>query len=232
MVSRHLCLLVLLQSACGFVTPDVACSRVDVKPRFRPVTLAASSPIVANAEADLQAAAPPPLPRAMPCGDPLDQRIWKLALPAFVNFLILPITGAVDLFFIGKLGSALATAGQAAANQVYSTAALLTNVVPIVTVPLIAKAHAAKDETEVQRQVGGGQCCVRSNPAATRRRLCHAHDSSRKCSRSHLPLVSAEQPRSAARWPRFDALAAPRRLERRAALQPALPALALAGRPP
>lgn len=155
MVSRHLCLLVLLQSACGFVTPDVACSRVDVKPRFRPVTLAASSPIVANAEADLQAAAPPPLPRAIPCGDPLDQRIWKLALPAFVNFLILPITGAVDLFFIGKLGSALATAGQAAANQVYSTAALLTNVVPIVTVPLIAKAHAANDEAEVQRQVGG-----------------------------------------------------------------------------
>ena len=37
----------------------------------------------------------------------------------------------------------------------YSTAALLTNVVPVVTVPLVAKAHAANDPAEVQRQVGG-----------------------------------------------------------------------------
>ena len=69
--------------------------------------------------------------------------------------MILPITGAVDLLFIGQLGEALATAGQAAANQVYSTAALLSNVIPVVTVPLVAKAYAAGDEEEVQRQVGG-----------------------------------------------------------------------------
>lgn len=37
----------------------------------------------------------------------------------------------------------------------YSTAALLTNVIPVVTVPLVAKAHAAGDTQEVQRQVGG-----------------------------------------------------------------------------
>lgn len=102
-------LLVLLHAVDGYI--DVACSRVDVKPRLRRPTLTASAPIVVNAEADLQAAAPP-LPRALPCGDALDKRIWTLALPAFVNFLILPITGAVDLFCIGKLGSALATAGQ------------------------------------------------------------------------------------------------------------------------
>lgn len=78
-----------------------------------------------------------------------------MAAPAMVNFLILPLTGAVDLFWIGKIGSALANAGQAAADQVYSTAALLTNVIPIVTVPLVAKAHAAGNTEEVQRQVGG-----------------------------------------------------------------------------
>ena len=49
------------------------------------------------------------------------------------------------MLYIGKLGEALATAGQAAANQVYSTAALLSNVIPVVTVPLVAKAHAAAD---------------------------------------------------------------------------------------
>ena len=104
---------------------------------------------------DLAAAEPPRPIKAFPCGDDLDKRITTLAVPALLNFLILPITGAVDLLFIGQLGEALATAGQAAANQVYSTAALLSNVIPVVTVPLVAKAYAAGDEEEVQRQVGG-----------------------------------------------------------------------------
>ena len=104
---------------------------------------------------ELQAAVPSPRVNAWPCGDALDQRICTLAIPALLNFLVLPLTGAIDLGLIGQLGSALATAGQAAANQVYSTAALLSNVIPIVTVPLVAKAHAAGDEEAVQRQVGG-----------------------------------------------------------------------------
>ena len=37
----------------------------------------------------------------------------------------------------------------------YSTAALLSNVIPIVTVPLVAKAHAAGDREAVQRNIGG-----------------------------------------------------------------------------
>ena len=153
---RLLCVLAAAGTSYGFVTSSPA-----TKPRLiirqnRISSLVAVAPSsAANVEeADLVAAAPPRI-RSLPCGDELDSRIWKLALPAFVNFLILPITGAVDLFFIGKLGSALAAAGQSAANQVYSTAALLTNVIPVVTVPLVAKAHAAKDQAEVQRQVGG-----------------------------------------------------------------------------
>ena len=120
---------------------------------------AARTPLTEPADSNLEdpdlVAAASPRIQSLPCGDDLDSRIWKLALPAFINFLILPVTGAVDLFFIGKLGSALATAGQSAANQVYSTAALLTNVIPVVTVPLVAKAHAANNKEEVQRQVGG-----------------------------------------------------------------------------
>ena len=59
------------------------------------------------------ASQPEPRIQSLPCGDALDKQIWTLAMPAFINFLILPITGAVDLFFIGQLGSALAAAGQA-----------------------------------------------------------------------------------------------------------------------
>jgi len=91
---------------------------------------------------------------ALPCGDALDRRIGTLAIPAILNFLILPITNSVDLFFIGKLGESLAIAGQAAANQVFSTAAWATSVIPTVTVPRVAKARAAGDNAEVQAAVG------------------------------------------------------------------------------
>jgi len=99
---------------------------------------------------------PPPRLPSLPCGDKLDKRILKLAVPAIVNFLILPFTGAVDLFWIGRIGDALANAGQGAADQVYNTGALLTNVIPFVTVPIVAEAYAAGNQDgAVQRQVGG-----------------------------------------------------------------------------
>ena len=63
-----------------------------------------------------------PSPRArlsasLPCGDELDKKILKLSLPAVCNFLILPLTQATDLFWVGRIGDAMALAAQAAANQ-------------------------------------------------------------------------------------------------------------------
>lgn len=54
----------------------------------------------------------------VPCGDELDQRIVKLALPAVVNFAIIPLVGAADTFWVGRMNNALALAGLGAANQV------------------------------------------------------------------------------------------------------------------
>ena len=48
----------------------------------------------------------------------------------------------------------MAVAGQAAANQVFSSAAWIVSVIPTVTVPRVAKAKAAGDMEEVQRAVG------------------------------------------------------------------------------
>lgn len=55
---------------------------------------------------------------AWPCGDALDQRIAKLALPAVLNFVMYPLVGAADTFWVGRMKNALALAGQGAANQV------------------------------------------------------------------------------------------------------------------
>ena len=145
----------LLATLTAALTTDAPLPRLRRAPtRHRPALATANLPKL-DTTADLQAAVPPSPPGIFPCGDALDQRICKLAIPALLNFLILPVTGTIDLLYIGRLGSALATAGQAAANQVYTTAGLLTSVIPVVTVPLVAKAHAAGDREEVQRQVGG-----------------------------------------------------------------------------
>ena len=56
----------------------------------------------------------------LPRGDALDSTITKLAVPAVLNFLILPLVGTVDTLWVGKLGDPTALAALGAANQVFS----------------------------------------------------------------------------------------------------------------
>ena len=55
-------------------------------------------------------------PSTMPSGDALDKKIAALAFPAIASFLILPIASATDLFWVGRMGEALAIAGQVNPN--------------------------------------------------------------------------------------------------------------------
>ena len=54
-------------------------------------------------------------------GDDLDRQILGTALPSMLNLAVVPVVNSVDVFWVGKLGSALALAGQAAANQAFFT---------------------------------------------------------------------------------------------------------------
>lgn len=47
-----------------------------------------------------------------PSFDTLDKKISIIALPCIANFAINPLVGAVDLFWINQMKSALAVAGQ------------------------------------------------------------------------------------------------------------------------
>lgn len=87
---------------------------------------------------------------AWPCMDSLDKRLIKIALPCIANFAINPLVGAVDLFWINRMGNTLAVAGQAAANQIFSSAFWLTSFLPSVTATLVAKEKAKGDEEGVQ----------------------------------------------------------------------------------
>jgi hypothetical protein len=68
--------------------------------------------------------------RIWPTFDALDQRLTKIALPCILNFAIAPLVGAVDLFWVNRMGNPLAVAGQAAANQVFSSAFWLASFLP------------------------------------------------------------------------------------------------------
>jgi MATE family multidrug resistance protein len=91
--------------------------------------------------------------RIWPCFDALDMRMIRIALPVIANFAINPLIGAVDLFWVNRMGNPLAVAGQAAANQVFSSAFWLTSFLPSVTATLIARENADGNKEGVQDAV-------------------------------------------------------------------------------
>ena len=69
-------------------------------------------------------------PGIWPCGDELDKRLMKIAIPMILAFMVTPLMGAIDLFFVSRMANPLAVAGQAASNQIYNTAFWLTSFLP------------------------------------------------------------------------------------------------------
>lgn len=88
-----------------------------------------------------------------PSFDALDKRLIKIALPCIANFAINPLVGAIDLFWVNRMGNALAVAGQSAANQVFSSAFWLTSFLPSVTATLVAKESAKRSTDGIQDAV-------------------------------------------------------------------------------
>jgi len=84
---------------------------------------------------------------------PLDNKIMAVALPCIANFAINPLIGAVDLFWVGRMGDALAVAGQGAANQVFNSAFWMVSFLPAVTATLVSKVYAQRNPDEVQDTV-------------------------------------------------------------------------------
>ena len=136
-------------------TPIPAPLRLFAVPRLRP-TICRAGPNSAAVEI-------PPAPNpddvnhwkdALPANDPIDKQILKLFVPAMLNFLIIPLVGAIDVFWVGRMGSAVALAAQGAANQVFQSAFWIISFVPSIIAPVVAKAAASGDTEEVQRAVG------------------------------------------------------------------------------
>lgn len=92
--------------------------------------------------------------RKWPCGDNFDKQILSLWLPAILNYIMYPLVGAVDTYFVGKMNDVSALAGQGAANQVFNSAYFIMSFLPSVVSPLVAQAMGASDEEQAQQRVG------------------------------------------------------------------------------
>ncbi|CAJ1954751.1 unnamed protein product [Cylindrotheca closterium] len=93
------------------------------------------------------------LPRIGRRKDELDDNILKTAIPNMINLGVVPLVNAVDTFWVGRLGLALALAGQSAANQASFTIFFLISFLPNIMTPLVASAVASGNEEEAQRRV-------------------------------------------------------------------------------
>lgn len=83
----------------------------------------------------------------------VDKLIFSTTLPLSAVFAIIPIASTLNLFWVNRLGDALAVAGQAAANQVYNSAFWLFAFLPTITATLVSKSHASGDINQTQDSV-------------------------------------------------------------------------------
>jgi putative MATE family efflux protein len=89
----------------------------------------------------------------LPQLDALDKLILQTCIPSILNLAVVPLVNAVDTFYVGRLGLALALAGQSAANQASFTVFFLIAFVPNITAPLVATAVASGRPEEAQARV-------------------------------------------------------------------------------
>ena len=83
-----------------------------------------------------------------------------LFIPAMLNFLIIPLVGAVDVFWVGRLEDAVSLAAQGAANQVFQSAFWIISFIPSVVAPVVAKAAAGGNKEELSKKIGEGIFCA------------------------------------------------------------------------
>ena len=69
----------------------------------------------------------------------IDKKIMDLTAPATINYVMNPVVGLVDSYWISQLGGINQLAGQGCADQMFGLAYSFTSFVPLVITPIIAE---------------------------------------------------------------------------------------------
>ena len=83
----------------------------------------------------------------------LDKSILSTALPAMVNLAVVPVVSTIETMWIGRMGIALALAGQSAAKSAYLTSFFLVSFLPTMAAPLVASAVGSGNKKEAQEKI-------------------------------------------------------------------------------
>ena len=84
---------------------------------------------------------------------PVDRKILKLAKPAALNYVMLPIVSMADTFWVSKLGSPRELAAQGSADQIFSVLYVSLSFFPILLAPKITEKLSLKKTNDAKQLI-------------------------------------------------------------------------------
>ena len=79
---------------------------------------------------------------------PIDKKIFNLGKPATLNYVMVPVVGMVDTFWVSKLGSSNQLAGAGSGDQIFSIFYVLTSFLPSIITPKVTEMQVLDKKKE------------------------------------------------------------------------------------
>ena len=70
---------------------------------------------------------------------PIDKKIFNISKPATLNYVMIPIVGMVDTFWVSKMGSSNELAGAGSGDQIFNIFYVITSFLPAIITPKISE---------------------------------------------------------------------------------------------
>ena len=84
---------------------------------------------------------------------PMDKKIFNLSKPATLNYVMVPVVGMVDTFWVSKLGSSNQLAGAGSGDQIFSIFYVLTSFLPAIITPKITELQIQDKKQETNELI-------------------------------------------------------------------------------
>ena len=84
---------------------------------------------------------------------PMDKKIFNLSKPATLNYVMVPVVGMVDTFWVSKLGSSNQLAGAGSGDQIFSIFYVLTSFLPAIITPKITELQLQDKKQETNELI-------------------------------------------------------------------------------
>merc|ERR1711988_34027 len=83
----------------------------------------------------------------------MDKKIFNLAKPATLNYVMVPIVGMVDTFWVSKIGSSNQLAGAGSGDQTFSIFFVITSFLPSIITPKITEMQVLDKKNETNELI-------------------------------------------------------------------------------